>query len=130
MRCPPLAHVLEEHSMLIIIAGTIDLDPERAEQALIDARDFIAASRAEPGCIAYDWAIDPTRPGRINVFEEWESESALAQHFRDVSYRAMRDHLPRYGLVSSSVRKYRCDRAEPVYDSSGTPRADFVAQVA
>lgn len=111
--------------MPVLISAVIDLDPAGAEQALLDAQPFIAASRAEAGCRAYDWALDPATPGRIHVFEEWESEEALAAHFRDPSYAAMRDHIGRSGLRAAQSRKYRCDLVEPVYDSAGVPQAHF-----
>lgn len=114
--------------MTIIIAGTIDFDPDKAERAIVEARELIAASLREPGCRAYAWSLDPLTPGRVHVFEEWDSRAALAGHFRDASYTGMRDHLANYGLRGSSVRKYRFDCAEPVYDESGTPRADFFTQ--
>ncbi len=111
--------------MPVLISAVIDLAAAGAEQALRDAQPFIAASRAEPGCIAYDWALDPATPGRVHVFEAWESEEALAGHFRDPSYAAMRDHLGRSGLVSARSAKYRCDLVEPVYDAAGVPQAHF-----
>lgn len=111
--------------MPIIISAVIDLEPGRVEQVLRDAQPFIAASRAEPGCVAYDWALDPATPGRVHVFEQWDSEEALAGHFRDPSYAAMRDHIEGSGLIASRSQKCRCDLIEPVYDGSGTPHPHF-----
>jgi quinol monooxygenase YgiN len=111
--------------MPILINAVIVLEPDRAKRCLLDAQLLIEASRAEAGCIAYDWAIDPAVPDRINVFEEWESEDALAAHFRDTSYAAMRAHLGDSGIVSAQSRKYRCDAVETVYDASGTPQPYF-----
>lgn len=54
---------------------------------------YIAESRCEAGCIAYDWSADPLKPGTLHVFEEWESEAALGAHFRHPSYLAMRAYL-------------------------------------
>lgn len=111
--------------MPVIIQAVIDLEPGGAEQALHDAQPFIGASRAEDGCVAYDWALDPTKPGRVHVYEEWRDEEAVARHFRDPSYAAMRDHLGRSGLVSARSQKCRCDLIEPIYDSAGVPQAHF-----
>lgn len=111
--------------MPIIINAVIDLEPSGAEQALLDAQPFIAASRAETGCVAYDWALDPATPGRVHVYEEWASEEALAGHFRDPSYAAMRDHVGKSGMIAARSQKCRCDAIEPVYDDTGTPQAYF-----
>ncbi len=111
--------------MPIIVNAVIDLEPAGAERALLDAQPFIAASRAEDGCVAYDWAIDPATPGRVHVYEEWASEDALARHFRDPSYASMRDHLGKSGLVAARSQKCRCDAIEQVYDADGKAQAYF-----
>lgn len=111
--------------MPILIMARIDLEPNRAEQVLREAQPFIEASRAEAGCTAYDWAIDPAKPDQIHVYEEWESEEALAGHFRDPSYAAMSGHIQSSGLIASRSAKYRCDAVEPVYDADGVPHAHF-----
>ncbi|WP_298675389.1 putative quinol monooxygenase [uncultured Sphingomonas sp.] len=115
--------------MPVIINAVIDLEPAGARQALLDAQPLIEASRAEKGCIAYDWSLDPARPGRVNVYEEWESEDALAGHFRDPSYAAMRDHVDKSGLIRARSQKYRCDAVEQVYDAAGTPQAHFAVVI-
>lgn len=112
--------------MGIIIAGDIDVEPGTEAQLLIDAQPHIAAALEEPGCLAYSWAVNPARPGRILVFEEWADEAALAGHLAGAPYRDMGAHLGRgQGITGFSVQKYRFDKAEPVYDESETPRADF-----
>lgn len=111
--------------MTIVIAGYLDFDPNRAEQMIRDAKPHIDAALAEPGCIAYNWAIDPLVPGRVHVFEEWSSEEALAGHFSAAPYADMGGHLQAVGILGFNVKKYRVDLIEPVYDETGVPRADF-----
>lgn len=111
--------------MTIIIAGTLDFEPDQAKRAITEGRQFIEASLREPGCIYYAWTLDPLIPGRVYVFEEWTSQQTLEGHFNDTSYWGMRDHLAKYGLRTSSVKKYRFDVSEQVYDDEGKPRADF-----
>jgi quinol monooxygenase YgiN len=111
--------------MGIIIAGYLDFDPDLAERLIADARPLIEAALAEPGCLAYDWSLDPLNPGRVHVFEEWASEQALAGHFAASPYEDMGAHLNRAGIRDMRVQKYRFDHAEPVYDDDGTPRPDF-----
>jgi quinol monooxygenase YgiN len=111
--------------MPIIIKAQIDLEPEGAAQALKDAQPLIEASRAEDGCVAYDWGVDPAKPGRVYVYEEWRDEEALAGHFRDPSYANMRDHIGRSGLVTAYSQKARVDLIEQIYDKDGVPQAFF-----
>jgi quinol monooxygenase YgiN len=109
----------------IIISGTVDMPPENVAPALESARPLIEGALTEPGCQDYDWCPDPRIPGRIRVFERWESEEALAEHFKCEWYLNMREHLGSYGITGAVTAKYRVDLEEPVYDETMTPRADF-----
>ena len=111
--------------MRIVVAGYIDVTPEKREATLRDAKPYIEAALNEPGCIAYDWSADPFNPKRIQVFEEWTGEKELAFHLREQPYKDMAGHLGKAGILAASTHKYRVDHFEPVYDSDGVPRADF-----
>jgi len=109
----------------ILISAQIDVDPARRAEALATARPHIAAALAEEGCIHYDWSACAMSPARINVFEEWASEEALAAHFRHVAYTGMRDHIGRFGLTHAVSRKYRVEAEGPVYDAQGIASERF-----
>lgn len=112
---------------MIIIAGTIDIaDPSRRAEVLAASAPFQRATREqEPGCEAYCFAPDPVVEGRIQVYELWTDETSLAAHFQHQNYFDMRTMLNGGGLKAAVTRKFRCDLAEPVYDDTRTPRADF-----
>jgi quinol monooxygenase YgiN len=111
----------------IIVAGWLGFAGDDATCAEIIRRgaDFIAASRREPGCSAYNWSVDPIEPGKIHVYEEWESEADLLRHFRDPSYLSMRAHLENAELSGFGVRIYSVKGIEPVYDDDGQPRTEI-----
>ncbi|TAL01189.1 MAG: antibiotic biosynthesis monooxygenase [Rhodospirillaceae bacterium] len=111
--------------MTVLISAVMDLDPAHARRILEEARPLIEAALAEPGCEAYSWALDPFTPGRVHVFERWLDEESLAGHFQLPAYTEMRVQLRSAGPIKSTSRKYRVDRDEPVYDETGSPRADF-----
>jgi quinol monooxygenase YgiN len=113
---------------LIILAGTFDLDPAQREAALEAAIPLMEPVRVQPGCLDYVWSPDPAVPGRIYVFERWETQESLAKHLASQHYRDMRDTMPKYGLTAVDVSKYRIDLQEPVYDETATPRADFFTE--
>jgi quinol monooxygenase YgiN len=116
---------MEEEGGVILIAGTVDVDPDRRDEALEAGKPHMEATRAWPGCLDYVWSADRLVPGRIYVFERWRSQEDLASHFAGPHYLAMRNTIASHGLRGADVLKYRIDRSEPVYDPSGTPRADF-----
>jgi quinol monooxygenase YgiN len=107
----------------ILIAGTLDFaGGDVCAEIIRGGADHIAESRKEAGCIAYDWAADPLRPGRLHVFESWESEAALGAHFRHASYLAMRAHLEAQEITGFDVKLYSVAGIEPVYTEQGQPR--------
>lgn len=112
-------------STRIVISGEIDLEPEVREKALLDAQPLIVAALAESGCLQYAWTVDLSRPGRVHVFEDWESEADLAGHLVGKPYQGMVAHFGAVGVKHAVTRKYRIDHVEPVYDPEGRPRADF-----
>lgn len=109
----------------IIISGTIDMPPENVEAALEAGKPLIEGALTQPGCLDYDWCPEPLHPGRIRVFERWDSEESLASHFQDRWYNEMREALGQFGIINADTAKYRVDLSEPVYDETFTARADF-----
>lgn len=112
---------------MIIIAGTIDFaDEQHRDRAVEIGRPLQQATRDdEPGCLAYCFAPDPCEPARIQVYELWTDEASLAAHFQHENYFKMGAALRDCGITGADNNKYRVDLTEPVYDDTGTARADF-----
>ncbi len=115
--------------MTILISGEVELPPETRDAALKGARPLIELALAEPGCRHYAWTADPHFPGRVHVFEEWDSGEELQAHLEGEAYRGMLAHLGNFTILSAETRKYRCDLTEPVYGADGVATARFLADV-
>ena len=109
----------------IVISAQIDLDPAGRDAALRSAQPWIDGALSQPGCVHYDWSADLNQPSRINVFEEWDSEEALAAHFSGPQYAGMLAHIGANGLQNAVSRKYRVDAEGPVYNAEGKPTPAF-----
>ncbi|HXY93007.1 MAG TPA: putative quinol monooxygenase [Acidimicrobiia bacterium] len=99
---------------MLIVAGTLDLPPEHRAELLAAAEPLMRASQAEEGCHTYLMMPDPFDPGRVRIFERWESEDALAQH-------ATRPHMAEFGaaigglgISGSDLTKYEIASAGPL----------------
>ena len=66
---------------MIMVSGTFRLPADGLARALPAMSAMMAASRAEPGCIAYAYAQDLLDPTLIHVVERWRDRAALAAHF-------------------------------------------------
>lgn len=112
--------------MTIVIAGEIDFPPENRDAALAGAKSLIDMALAEPGCRHYAWSADPHLPGRVHVFEQWDSGRELQDHLEGEAYRGMLGHLSGFSILNAETRKYRCDLIEPVYGPDGVATATFL----
>jgi len=91
---------------MIVVAGTVPVRPDRREEAVRAALAMAEATRAERGCLGYRFWADVADPNTFLVFEEWESDDALAAHFATEHMRVFRERLP--GLVAGapSIHRY------------------------
>jgi quinol monooxygenase YgiN len=112
--------------MIIVITGEVELPPESREAALVGAKPLIEMALAGKGCRHYTWSADPHYPGRVHVFEEWESAEDLQRHLEGEAYRGMLGHLSSFTILGAVTRKYRCDLSEPVYGPDGVATATFL----
>lgn len=62
---------------MIIVSGQITVDPESQGGYLDECREVIVAARQAPGCVDFHLSADPLEPGRINIYEHWESVEAV-----------------------------------------------------
>ena len=66
---------------MFIIAGTISIDPDRADDFFAAAKVMMEASNAEDGCEAYVMSQDPNDPACVRLYERWDNDDALKAHF-------------------------------------------------
>jgi quinol monooxygenase YgiN len=70
---------------MLIIAGTFEVDPARRDEFIVQKEGGMRESRAEAGCLDYVLSADPLEPGRVYLFERWESKEHLAPHLARLS---------------------------------------------
>lgn len=62
---------------MVIVAGQIFVDPARRERYLVGCVGVVQQARRAPGCLDFAIAADLVDPGRINIFERWETQEAV-----------------------------------------------------
>jgi quinol monooxygenase YgiN len=92
---------------VIIVAGTLRVDPATRADYLQAVAAATAMARTAPGCLDFAQSADPLEPDRINIYERWESDDHL-EAFRS---------LPAEGQIppmrSADVHRYRISAVEP-----------------
>ena len=113
-------------SLIVVEAAITVADPSSRYELLERTAPIQQATRDdEPGCLVYCFAADPCTPDLIQVYELWESESALAAHFEHRNYFDMRAVLGAGGITGSVSRKHRIDASGPVYGPDRVATAEF-----
>lgn len=62
---------------MVIVAGHITVEPQQREAYLAGCVSVVEQAREAPGCLDFVIAADLIDPGRVNVFERWESQAAV-----------------------------------------------------
>jgi quinol monooxygenase YgiN len=89
---------------MVIVAGYIVVEPLRRDGYLAECRDVVRQARRTPGCLDYAISADLLEPGRIDIFERWQSQAALD------AFRGSGPSDEQHGaIVSASVSEYDVD---------------------
>ena len=103
---------------MIVIAGTIRIDPAKLDQAVVAAQKMMAETLREPGCAQYNFSLDLADKGRVWLFEEWESEEALAKHFETPHMAEFMKVLPALGVQEMDVNRFEVSQKAPLQAGS------------
>src|SRR5580704_16646881 len=99
---------------MLIIAGTITVDPNDGEKFLAIRRDTVAAARQMKGCLDYAFSADIVDPSCIRLFERWESEDDVAAWM--VAHHTDRGHLgePEVAIQRMEFLKHQISSTGPI----------------
>lgn len=79
---------------MIVITAKFLIKPDDADNWPSIARDFTAATRAEPGCLWFSWARSLENPHEYVLIEAFRDDDAGAAHVGSAHFRAARADLP------------------------------------
>jgi quinol monooxygenase YgiN len=99
---------------VLIIAGTLTIDPSKVDLALTDAVEMMKASHQEDGCLAYVFSADPLVPGQLQLFEKWASPEALAAHSASDHMKTFQSKMPGWGVTGADIKKYEIASEGPL----------------
>lgn len=91
---------------MLIVAGTIEIEPDARDTMFEILAPMIEATRAEAGCQAYVFSPDPDDPSLVHLFERWDDQASLDAHFASehmATWQAKAAELP---FRSRDITKY------------------------
>jgi quinol monooxygenase YgiN len=62
---------------MVIVAGHITVEPQQRESYLAGCVGVVEQARGTAGCLDFAITADLIDPGRVNIFERWESQAAV-----------------------------------------------------
>jgi quinol monooxygenase YgiN len=92
---------------MLIIAGWLRVDPDARADYLDGCTAVVHQARTAPGCLDFSLTADLLDPGRINVYERWESDQQL------LAFRGSGpDDAQTAQIRDADVRRYRISAVE------------------
>ena len=95
---------------MVIVAGHITVEPQQRESYLPGCVRIVEQARRAVGCLDVAICADLVDPGRVNIFERWESQAAL-ETFRSSGP----DTEQRRAMLTVSVQEYDIADVRPVF---------------
>ena len=75
------------------IIGTVVAKPEKRDELMRILTAQVAPTRAEPGCISYDFHCDESDPNVFVFYENFVSKEALEDHLKKSHLKPLMDRL-------------------------------------
>ena len=97
---------------MVIVMGTVRVDPDAIERLRPAMEAMMAASRAEDGCLMYAYALDLLEPGLVRVSELWTDRAALEAHFKTAHMAVWRAALAGQ-IRERDIKLYEAGDGEP-----------------
>jgi len=96
---------------LLIIAGHYFVDAAQRDAYVEAFRDLVPRARAAQGCLDVAITADAVDPRRVNNYEWWQSEDALA------AFRAVADPPQvEVEMLNMQMSKFHVDRESDPFD--------------
>jgi quinol monooxygenase YgiN len=103
---------------MIVVVGRVRTDDEKRLDLLRIARDLVAASRRDEGCISYRFYEDTENANHFVFIEEWENDDALQQHFATSHIAEFMQAVPAALVAAPDVHFHTIEHTRNLADVS------------
>ena len=97
---------------MIFIAAKFSVKPEYAERWAEISRPFTEATRAEPGCLFFDWSRSLDDPHEYVLVEAFRDGAAGGEHVQSEHFRQAQAELPQYLQATPKVVNVELDQSD------------------
>jgi quinol monooxygenase YgiN len=100
---------------MIVLSGTFTANPEHEAELVALAKTLLPMSRAEQGCLRYDFLQDVLAPHRFVFFELWETRENLEAHFKRAHFKVFADRFPALIVGEAEIVTYEAPGPVPAF---------------
>ena len=97
---------------MIVIAGSFRLDDGVTDEVMAACKSVMQATHQEDGCHEYIFYPDPLDSNVLRVFEMWENDQALTNHFGAAHVDAFRKAMGGWTMSDREIKKFETDTFE------------------
>lgn len=94
---------------MIFITAKFRVLPEHADNWQEISRSFTEATRAEPGCLWFDWSRSLDDPNEYVLVEAFADDDAGAAHVGTEHFRAAQQQLPPHLAETPRIVNFKVD---------------------
>ncbi|MGC7096256.1 putative quinol monooxygenase [Amycolatopsis lurida] len=95
---------------MIFITAKFRVRPEHADRWPEISRAFTEATRAEPGCLWYDWSRSLDDPNEYVLVEAFRDDDAGAAHVGSEHFKTAQRELPPYLAETPRIVNAKVDQ--------------------
>lgn len=100
---------------MIIVSGTIIFNAAREAEAVELSAPLVATTRAEPGNLSYGMYLDPTAPGTLQIYEEWQDQAAIDTHVASEHMATFMAGLGAIEVSGVSIMQHEITSSKPLF---------------
>ena len=97
---------------MIFITAQFRVLPEDADRWPEIAAEFTAATRAEPGCLWFDWSRSLDDSTEYVLVEAFRDDAAGAAHVQSDHFKAAQRSLPRHLAATPKIVNFSLDQQD------------------
>ncbi|HVU60373.1 MAG TPA: putative quinol monooxygenase [Mycobacteriales bacterium] len=97
---------------MIFITAKFRIRPEAADRWPEIAKPFTEATRAEPGCMWFDWSRSLDDPNEYVLVEAFRDGESGAAHVQSDHFRRAQAELPRYLAETPRIVSQMLDQGD------------------
>ena len=91
---------------MLLIAGTIRIDPSRRDELIEAAIEVGRELRKQVGCSHVAISADLEDRGVLHLLQKWDSQTALTANIASPRIFAIQNHIGRLGIRDMALLKY------------------------